>query len=501
MPLVVRIVSHLAAWTAVLVPLAVVLSKGWVAVADDAAIAIRSFQAFTLHPPLVGIYSTAGNGPGHYLFDPGPLLFWLVALPAHLDHRHGSLWGAALLGGAVLSLAIEAAWWKGRWEGCALVAFVAVDLLCLIPLVFENLLWNAYFPIPFFVATIVLAWIVTTGSLGWWPPLVFVASVAAQCHLVFAVPSVALALGAPVAGLALGGRPQRLRWLVTGAVVGVACWLAPLAQTLGSNGNLTALARSGGAPTLGTKFGLQMVATASSPWPIWLRSEPTNYFSMLVFVSRNSSAYGLVVLVVLGLIAVIAWRAGYRSLCALGLVALATSISVMITFAIFPEKNGLNLDYLIVILWVVGVLIWTTVGWAAVVAGSVYLRRRAVADLQRRSRGLAVGSGIAAVGVLAVMAVAGATAMRTFVPTEQSVGTNAAGFALVNRIAAQLERTTPCGPVAIKFRVQSTDVLVSLAITEGVAWRLEADGWHPGLYAIERVCSPASYRRRRPRPS
>ena len=40
-----------------------------------------------------------------------------------------------------------------------------------------------------------------------------------------------------------------------------------------------------------------------------------------------------------------------------------------ITFAIFPVKNAVSVDYLIVCLWVVGILLWVVVIWA--IASSV----------------------------------------------------------------------------------------------------------------------------------
>jgi len=86
---------------------------------------------------------------------------------------------------------------------------------------FENISWNAYFPIPFFVATLALGWVVASGRFGWWPVLVFTASVAAQTHLLFAIPCTLLALAAPLIGLLVGGRPARFRWLGTGLGVAI----------------------------------------------------------------------------------------------------------------------------------------------------------------------------------------------------------------------------------------------------------------------------------------
>ena len=189
MPQAVRIFSHVAVWVSVVVPVVVALTRGWLPDGDDAAITFRAYQSISLHPPLVGLASAASNGAAHQLYDPGPLEFWLLAPAVQLDLNHGLLWGSALLVGIVLSTAIEAIWGSGRWLGCALVAFVVVDLLWLTPWVFGNLPWNAYFPIPFLIASIAIAWRVSIGTFGWWPVLVFTASVAAQTHLFFLLPT------------------------------------------------------------------------------------------------------------------------------------------------------------------------------------------------------------------------------------------------------------------------------------------------------------------------
>ncbi len=128
LPTVTRIVSHGAVWTAVLVPMFVVLTHGWTAGGDFASISIRAFQTTELPPPLVGMLSTAGT-VGHNIFDPGPLLFWMLAIPVRIDPAHGALWGAALLGGAAMSVAVEATWSTGRWLGCAIIGFCALDLV------------------------------------------------------------------------------------------------------------------------------------------------------------------------------------------------------------------------------------------------------------------------------------------------------------------------------------------------------------------------------------
>ncbi len=330
LPTVTRILSHGAVWIAVLVPMFVVLTHGWTAGGDFAAISIRAFQNTGLQTPLVGMLSTAGS-VGHNISDPGPALFRLLAIPVHIDPAHGALWGAALLGGAAMSVAVEATWSTGRWLGCAIIGFCALDLVWLVPQVFETLMWNAYFPIPFLLATIVVAWVVCMGGYGWWPVLVATASIAAQSHLFFVLPCVPLVIVAPIAALWVAGRPHRLRWLLIGIVVGVASWLAPLLQNLYAQGNLTAILRGSNGKTLGIAFGLRAVATAASPWPIWLKHEPSGYFGTLAFLHANRPLSGFIVLALLAVIALASWRGGHRSLTSLALVALICSIGFTVS--------------------------------------------------------------------------------------------------------------------------------------------------------------------------
>ncbi len=480
-----RVASHLATWVVLVVPLIVVLSKGWVATGDDAAIAIRSHQALTFHPPLVGLATTAGSA-GHVLFDPGPLSFWLLAIPVRIDPTHGPLWGAVLCGGVVLSVAIEAAWSTGQWLGGVLIAFAAVVYLWLVPVVFENLLWNVYFPIPFLIATIVLAWIVGSGSLGWWPVLVLVGSVAAQTHLIYAIPATALVLSAPLVGVGMGGRPPRFRWLVLGLLVGAAGWIAPLVQNLGRQGNISALVASGqGQRTTGFAFGLRVVGWLGSPPPLWLRHQPSNFYSLAASINANATVVGFLVLFALAVIALLAWRGGRRRLGVLSLVALVSCVGTAVSFSIIPERNALSVSYGISFVWALSILVWTVAVWSAVVLGSAWVGRRPPVEVERSSPRREAITGWVAIGVLTIVGSVGIASLRTFVPSQSNVGLSSAGDSSVIQVAKHIERTVPPGPVVIRVSVVDADGFSSLAIAEGVAWQLEADGWEPGLYSLE----------------
>lgn len=508
MPTLVRFTSHGAVWFAVLVPLIVLLSKGWIAFGDNAAIAARSYQSLSLHPPLVGMFSTASNNLGANLFDPGPLLFWLLAIPVHIDPTHGLVWGAALLGGAMLSVAIEAVWSTRQWLGCAVIGLVALDLLWLVPAVFENLPWNAFFPVPFAIASLALAWVVGSGSYGWWPVLVVTGSVAAQSHLTFLLPSIALVLLAPVIGLLVAGRPTQLRWLPIGLAVSLACWLAPLLQDLGSHGNLTALLRSGsGQPTLGYGFGMRMVASAASLSPIWLRHAPILFLPVISLILTNSPMVGMVAMGLMAVVAVVAWTRGRGPLCALSLVTLIFAATVLISFSILPSKNELNVEYLITPLWVLGALFWSVALWSLALLMSAAVQRRPASvgpggsptvdppappdspnppgstRPRHRPIGTRVTGGVAILAIVLV-AMAGVLEVRTFTPTKLSDGWDPAGAKATQAITSAIERVVRRGPVIYSIVQPATDYFTAVWTTEGVAWRLKAGGWQPGLFGV-----------------
>jgi hypothetical protein len=486
-PAAVRVSSHLLVWAALIVPMVVVLASGWVPVGDVAAIAIHAHQSLSLHPPLVGMFSTLARSSGRFVYDPGPLLFWLLAIPVRIDPVRGAMWGAVVLGGTALSVAIEAVWSARQWLGCAVVAFAIVDYLWFVPPVVENLAWNAFFPVPFLIAATAVAWVVATGKLGWWPVLVFLGSVAAQGQLIYTLPALALIVSAPVVALVVAGRPKRLRWLATGSVVALACWLAPFGQQLGSRGNLSVLAGSGqGLPRTGFTFGLRAVGAIGSPSALWLHRLPGSYVTVLESIVVNPAALGVVVLGGLGLVASAAWWSGQRPLCALSLVALASSVGLMIGFAEVPLENSLSLDYMICVLWAASVLVWAVAVWAvlsfiAAVAGA---RRSAGARTdprRRRHERWETAAGLAAVSVPAAALVVGAIALHSFVPTEGTVGGSSGDFRSVVQLTSRIERSVPPGAIVLSVSAQGPDLLEKVTVEEGVAWRLESDGWRPGL--------------------
>jgi hypothetical protein len=494
--LVVRVTSHLAIWAVILIPTAMEMARGWRPLLDDATISARSYGVLSLHSPLLGQFSQASFSHGsttasHLIFSPGPLQYWLLAIPVHLDPTQGALWGAALWSGAILSLAAEAAWSRVGWVGCAGVALVVIDLAWTVPRVFVHLVWNPYFGLVFFLATVVFALVVATGSLGWWPVLVATASVASQTHLVFFAASVALALAAPVLGVVRNGRPDRLRWLWVGIGVGAVCWLAPVMQELTARpGNLTLLVTDGASRKgLGVDAGFRVLGTQGSVLPIWLtRATDTGWRAAIG--SLHSPTYGIFLLALMISIVVCGRVFGHRDLSSVAILATLCSLATVFMFTSYPVSESLFLYYLDVIWWVEGILLWLVVGGAAFVLLRSLSSRRSTASAgstaSAASKGPSPGStqvgrrrwAVLAGSVVALLLVSTVFGVRAMVSPSSKLHVMTVEDSEVARITAAVERAVPRGPVAVV--IKTTDFgLTFFGVPIGVAWQLTADGWLP----------------------
>src|SRR6266508_4093739 len=71
--------------------------NGWTPQGDDAALSWRAWLVFSRRPPTVGPYTLASvqGGPA---YNPGPLLFWVMAVPVRLFPGIGPVLGVVVLG-------------------------------------------------------------------------------------------------------------------------------------------------------------------------------------------------------------------------------------------------------------------------------------------------------------------------------------------------------------------------------------------------------------------
>ena len=158
------IAAGLAAAVPVLISTAHAVSAGWEPAGDDGIILTRAWDVLTSHSPLIGQYSEAGNVTGQIVHSPGPLLYWLLALPV----RYGTTTDVAVWMGAVNTIAIIACVALARRRGGLVLMFataIGIALMCQ-SLASESFhdVWNpaaALFP---FLLLVFLCWSLACGD-------------------------------------------------------------------------------------------------------------------------------------------------------------------------------------------------------------------------------------------------------------------------------------------------------------------------------------------------
>jgi hypothetical protein len=492
--MVLRVATHIAAW---LPFLAVLASSGrgeWRVVGDGAGIASRSWGVLAGHVPLVGQPTQLAKG----VYDPGPLQYWLLAIPVHIDPVRGVLWGAALWCMVAASLAIEAAWSVLGGPGGLLASGTILWMVARAPGLATKPYWNPWFGALFFVATLAACWAVMSGRRWWWPAAVVTASVAAQAHLQFAIASAALVFLALIVGLVDAFRAKAgYLWALIGLCAGMGCWAAPFLQQFTSpSGNLTALLHGQGAGRhTGFSFALKTLTASAQPPPLWWPMQH-QAMSAAQFIDSRSA---MVALAVLGVTAAVVLLATFelrsRPLAALAAVSLLADAAALVTFSHIPvqSRDLAKLGYLIIVMFPVGLLAWFTVGSALVLTVwevIVRLRRRAAGhagphDGHAEPPGGHPGAArlwarwaVGAAGIAAVLLIV----LGSFPRAVQRVTAFPASAQQANAISApsqMVERATPSQPIALVLA--GANVHYCRRVGLGLAWALDANGYQPDL--------------------
>lgn len=480
-----RVVAHLAAWLPFVTGTVRLVRDGWLPVGDNAAIALRSWNSLTAHGPLVGQATRLAHG----VFDPGPLEYWLLAIPVHISPANGILWGATICCMAAVSLAIEAAWAAGGELAGLATSALTIGMVLWLPAIAVPPSWNPSFGAIFFLAALASAWAVLCGHRGWWPALVVTASIASQAHLMFALASVTLVALTLVTGIidTVRGRaagPRTVwaktgyRWLVAGLLLGLACWAGPFIQQFTSrDGNLSKLianSESGLGPHTGSVFGLKAISAAVQPVPLWWKSSLTAS-RIAGEISARSPWPGAVALIVLG-VAIAAALGPLRSrrLAALAVVTLVLSLGALVTYASIPVRPTtlLTLSYLIMLILPVGVGCWLVTGTLIVLAARWARARKASTKPgwlpARWATGVAVAA-TAGVAALAVVSLPRQTGAVRYVMRDPAL-------AVTRTAASEIEHMLPGQRVAL--RVQDTHELLDGRVTVSLTWVLTPVGFH-----------------------
>ncbi len=462
--------------------LIVQLAKGWRALSDDAIISFRSYDVLTRHSPLVGQFTQASHISSRATYDPGPLLYWGLAIPTRLDHQHGALIGAALLSVVFVGLAIEAAYAVAGSVASAVVSVAVLAMLLDHSRFVIDPIWNPHLGQLAFIASILLAWATACRSWRWLPALVVTASFAAQAHLLFTAGALAGAIAAPLIALARERKRPPWRPVILAAIAGIVCWLPPVIQQLTTDpGNFTLLHHTRGSGRVeGMRFGLTMLTSAIGPRPSWTVSiHGQSLFRTLAVIKHgHPPIVAAVVIVLLAVIAAVAFRVGEHRLAALASIAALVSVAVVVTYAALPGDQVVLLTYLYVGAWPVGMLDVATIGWAAVVLVRWQVAKQPHAAMSRTAGPWVERHRLAVAVVVACAMTVPVTATLVHDATGSNGTTGGwAGVAALHSATGTIERSVPRGAVYLVSGEAPT--YSDYAVIFGLVWKLRADGWEP----------------------
>src|SRR6202035_1515308 len=161
---VLTLATGLAAALPVIVSTIKALRDGWLPAADEAVVATRAWDVFTSHTPLVGQYSYAGRVTGKVTHSLGPMLYWLLAVPAHFGNAASITLTVAVLN----TLAIVGVVALARRRGGTLLMFgaaIALALMCQ-SLAAEDFhdIWNPSAALVPFTLLVFLCWSLACGE-------------------------------------------------------------------------------------------------------------------------------------------------------------------------------------------------------------------------------------------------------------------------------------------------------------------------------------------------
>jgi hypothetical protein len=367
----VRSAAHLAAWTPFIFALIRALHHGWKPVSDSAVIALRSWDALSAHGLLVGEVTRLAHG----VYDLGPLEFWLLTLPVHLDPAHGVLWGGTVWCTVAASLAIEAAWAAAGELGAVLASGTILGIVAWIPKIAMLPDWNPWFGMMFFMTALAAGWAVLSGCQKWWPVLAITGSVAAQAHLMYAIAAACLLIVGFIAVIVDSLRSRKYRWAIIGIIAGLACWIAPLIQQFTARtGNMTQLIdtlRAGSTARAGLSFGLKALSAATQPPAYWWK--PSLEALKLSTIDQRAVWFGVVQLAVTTLVLIVAiFVLRSRRAAAPAALSLLTCAAALETYSGIPAWNlwrpVTDLSYLMAPMLPIGVLAWLAAGYVLVLA-------------------------------------------------------------------------------------------------------------------------------------
>jgi hypothetical protein len=454
----------------------------WVPAGDDGIIATRGWDVFTSHTPLIGQYSEAGLViHGQIMHSPGPMQYWLLALPA----RFGSVTSIAVTMGVLNTLAIIGCVALARRRGGLILMFAAalgIALMCQsLPTEAMHDIWNPAAGLFPFLLLIFLGWSLACGDYRLLPLTALVACFVTQTHLMYAAPTAVL-LAVGLGGLLLwrlerrrsrGPEPQRPTpriwpWAIAALLIVAACWTAPTIDQVENNpGNLATIVRTAedrGA-TLGPAVGWHAVVRSIGITPWWLyvpASEWERKADVRATPSSTRTDSTIALLAALFLTGLIGALKRRWDLASAALIGLGLSGAIYIEAASNP-KTLLLAETLGYTMWwgsELGFWVWLILAWGAWL-GLVGLSRAATRSLRPRlpagRRGLPARTRLLAVVLVSLAGLAGVAAVGSAVAETAKPDSHVYEYRSIHQLAAGIERHVPGGQT-IDYRFGPLDV-------------------------------------------
>jgi hypothetical protein len=377
------------------------IRTGWAPVIDNGLIAAMTVDSVSLDPPLVGMPTSLGLQDGAPLSHPGPLGFWLLAIPTKVlgEPGHGLVVGSTLV--ALLCLAGIALLLRRRGD----IVLEALGLVLVAAMVVA--MGGGMFASPFnphlgvlpLLLCMLAAWGVLAGRHRQLWVMVLAGSIAAQTHLGY-VPLVAslvvltsVSLAVDLARSSGAGRRRLARRIIPfGVLAGLLAWIGPILDQLFGTGNLTRLVRnqSSDRPTTGIDHGLDLAVEMTSLPPRWLLGRARD--QDLSDPSAIRVALSLIaVALVVGLL-IWAFRRRDRALASLAVVGVVSLVTATLTSARVVDPTAspfFQVESAVLyrlFWWPVGLVFALTVLWGTYTAVSALLSGRATDVELRRMR-------------------------------------------------------------------------------------------------------------------